>query len=115
MEIDLVRSTIERYVVITDREWERIKICWSDRTFRKGDFVSRAGLVEDRFYIVRNGVQRLYIEHDGSGICLGFSYDHSWSGDYDSFIRQGPGRMNVQAVTDSVLVGIHRSDLLRLI
>lgn len=112
--MSLVRSTIERYVKLTDAEWEEVAPCWSAYHFPKGAFISEAGRVEKRFYIVQDGVQRLYFEHDGNEHCLGFSYDHSWSGDYDSFVTQRPGRFQVQAVTDSVLVGIERADLLRL-
>lgn len=112
--MELVRRTLERYVKLTDIEWAMILPCWKSCTFSKGAIISQAGSVEDRFYIVESGVQRLYFEHDGSEICLGFSYDHSWSGDYDSFIRQRPGRFQVQALTDSVLLGIRRADLLRL-
>lgn len=70
--------------------------------------------METRGYIVEEGVQRLYFEHDGDEHCLGFAYGHSWSGDYDSFLAQRPGRFQVQAVTDSVLLGIDRNDLMRL-
>lgn len=112
--MDLVRRTIERYVQLTKEEWSFVLPCWSPTEFPKGSHVSRSGAVEKRFYIVEKGVQRLFVEHDGNEICLGFSYDHSWSGDYDSFVRQAPGRFNVQAVTDSVLIGIDHDDLTRL-
>ena len=112
--MDLVRSTIERYVPLKEHEWERVRVCWKDRSFPKGDFISRTGDVERSFYIVRSGVQRLFFEHDGNSICLGFSYDHSWSGDYESFLQQRPGRLNVQAITETELVGIDHADLLAL-
>jgi CRP/FNR family transcriptional regulator, anaerobic regulatory protein len=112
--MSLVRSTIERYVKLSDAEWGEVSPCWSTFHFPKGAFVSQVGRVERRFYIVEEGVQRLFFEHDGNEHCLGFSYDHSWSGDYDSFVGQRPGRFQVQAVTNSVLVGIERVDLLRL-
>lgn len=112
--MELVRSTILRYVTISGPEWEEIQPAWRVERFTKGAFVSKAGKIEDVFHIVRHGVQRLFIEHDGVEICLGFSYGHSWSGDYDSFIRQAPGRFNVQAVSDSELVGITYTDLQRL-
>lgn len=111
---ELVRSTIERYVKLTDREWAEVVPCWTERAVPKGAFVSEAGKVEPWFSIVASGVQRMYFEHDGDELCLGFAYDGSWTGDYDSFVRQGPGRFFVQAVTDSVLLGIHHADLLRL-
>jgi len=112
--MELVRRTLERYVKLTDIEWAMVLPCWRSYSFVKGSFISAAGAVEDRFYIVESGVQRLYFEHDGAEMCLGFSYDHSWSGDYDSFIRQKTGRFQVQALTDSVLLGIQRADLMRL-
>lgn len=112
--MDIVRSTIERYVRLTEAEWRVIASCWMERTFSKGAMISREGTVEQWFYIVKEGVQRLYYDHDGNEHCLGFSYDHSWSGDYDSFLSQRPGRFMVQAVTDSVLFGIRYADLQEL-
>src|SRR5687767_5084461 len=109
--MELVRSTIERYVPLSDAEWDKIAPLWRPRAFKKGEMISRPGTVEHWFYIVDKGVQRLYFEHDGSDHCLGFSYDHSWSGDFDSFLSQAPGRFAVQAITDSTLIGIEHGDL----
>lgn len=110
----LVRRTIERYVPLSDKEWEVVGPCWKERRFAKGEFVSNAGAVERYFYIVESGVQRLFFEHDGMEHCLGFSYGHSWSGDFDSFVGQHPGRFQMQAVTESVLQGISHADLKQL-
>lgn len=112
--MQLVRDTIERYVKLTDAEWAEVAPCWARYSFPKGAFVSQAGRVETRFYIVEQGVQRIYFEHDGNEYCLGFSFGHSWSGDYDSFLSGQPGRFQVQALTDSVLLGIGHADLMRL-
>jgi len=112
--MDLVRVSIERYVKLTDAEWAEVSLYWRRFSFAKGEFISRIGRVETRAYIVEQGVQRMYFEHDGNEHCLGFAYGHSWSGDYDSFLGQRPGRFQVQAITDSVLVGVEYSDLLRL-
>ena len=112
--MELVRTTIERYVKLTDAEWAVVQPCWIRRSFVRGTFVSEAGRVEQRFYIVERGVQRMYFEHDGGEHCVGFAYDRSWSGDYDSFVSRKPGRFSVQAVTDSQLFSIERDDLQRL-
>lgn len=109
--MELARRTLERYVRLKDDEWEQIAPHWQERSFRKGAMISRPGTIENWLYIVREGVQRLYFEHDGSEHCIGFSYDHSWSGDFDSFIAQRPGRFAVQALTDSILIGIDHSCL----
>lgn len=112
--MSLIRRTIERYVKISDEEWQVVEPCWREHRFAKGEFISKVGLVETRFYIVGSGVQRLFFEHDGTERCLGFSYGNSWSGDLDSFVGQHPGRFQVQALTDSVLFGIEHVDLQQL-
>jgi CRP-like cAMP-binding protein len=112
--VELARRTIERYVKLTDREWAEVAPCWTERAVPKGGFVSEGGRVEQWFSIVVSGVQRLYFEHDGDEHCLGFAYDGSWTGDFDSFVRQAPGRFFVQALTDSVLLSIRHADLFRL-
>jgi CRP-like cAMP-binding protein len=112
--VDLVRQTIQRYVPLTDAEWAEVAPCWTEHHFARGALVSRAGDVEQWFHIVQEGVQRLYVMHDGDEHCVGFAYGHSWSGDYDSFLSRQPARFQVQAVTDSVLLGIQHADLQRL-
>ena len=112
--MDLVRRTIERYVRLTDDDWARVAPCWSEYAFSKGALVSRVGEVEQHFYIVRSGVQRISFHHDGEHICVGFSYDGSWTGAFDSFVTRKPGRFDVRAVTDSVLLGIRHAEIHRL-
>ena len=101
--MDLVKRTIARYVRLTDEDWSRIGTCWTEHAFSKGALISKVGEVEQRFYIVKSGVQRLSFPHDGEDICVGFSYDGSWSGAFDSFVTRKPSRFDVRAVTDSVL------------
>jgi CRP-like cAMP-binding protein len=112
--VELVRRTIERYVPLRDTEWQRIAPHWTEHAFSRGAFVSAVGQVEQRFYIVKSGVQRLSFPHDGQDICVGFAYDGSWSGDYASFVTRKPGQFDVVAITDSVLLGIRHEDLQRL-
>ncbi len=110
----LVRSTLERYVPLTDDAWQRIAPHWSEHAFSKGAFISRAGSVEQRFYIVASGVQRMSFPHDGEEVCVGFSYGHSWCGAFDSFVSRKPSRFDVQALTDSALWGIEHAELQEL-
>ena len=112
--MDIVRRTIERYVTLTEAEWSAIAPCWREYAFGRGSEVCAVGQVEQRFYIVKSGVQRLSFPHDGRDICVGFAYDGSWSGEYASFVTRSPARFDVVALTDSVLVGIEHDDLQRL-
>ena len=112
--MELVKRTIQRYVQPSEFEWAAILAPWRELAYSKGASICAVGQVEERFYIVERGVQRLSFPHDGQDICVGFSYNGSWSGDYASFVTRQPARFDVMAITDSVLVGIAHSDLQRL-
>lgn len=112
--MDLVKRTIQRYVQPTEPEWAAILAPWHELAFSKGAPICAVGQVEQRFYIVKSGVQRLSFPHDGQDICVGFAYNGSWSGEYASFVTRQPARFDVVAITDSVLVGITHADLQRL-
>lgn len=112
--MDLVRRTIERYVDLTGAHWARIGRYWAEHAFTRNAIITRAGSVEPRFYIVKSGVQSLSFPHDGEDICVGFAYDGSWSGAFDSFVTRTPSRFDLRAITDSVLLGIEHTDLQRL-
>jgi CRP-like cAMP-binding protein len=108
---DLIRRTIGRYVAPTPEEWAMILPCWDEYAFARGHVISPVGRVEDRFYVVKQGVQRLSFPHDGNDHCVGFAYNGSWSGEYASFVTRSPARFELMAVTDSVLVGITHAHL----
>lgn len=112
--MDLVRSTIQRYVDLSDDDWQRIAPLWHERAFSKGAYICAAGEVEQWFYIVKIGVQRLSFFHEGNDVCVGFAYDGSWCGEYASFVSRKPARFDVKAISDTVLVGIRYEDLQRL-
>jgi len=112
--MELVRTTIERYVPLTDADWEIVRVPWRIRSFPKGAMITAIGQVEDWFSIVQAGAQRMFIPHDGEEVCIGFSYGHSWSGVFDSFVTRTPSRFGLQAVTASELVSIRYEDLQEL-
>lgn len=109
--IQLVRNKISKYIALSDSDWSLIEPFWESFSCKKGEYIIREGQIEDYFYIVKSGVQRLYFVKDEQEICLGFSYDTSWSGGYESFITRKPSRMIVQALEESSLYRISHSNL----
>lgn len=112
--MEVVRTAIERYVELSAEEWSMVLGNWREHTYPKGTIITATGQVERRFSIVKEGVQRIYFEHDGQEACIGFAYGGSWSGIFDSFATQTPSRFVLQAVTPSVLVSIEHADLEQL-
>lgn len=109
-----VRNAIGRHISLTGPEWVEVLACWEERRFPKGTVITASGEVENWFSVVKEGVQRIYFEHEGEETCIGFAYGGSWSGVFDSFVAQTPSRFALQAVTSSVLYSISHTDLQRL-
>lgn len=112
--MEAVRNAVERYIGLTDEEWSQVLGCWSEREFPKGAIITATGQVERWFSIVKEGVQRIYFEHDGQEACIGFAYGGSWSGVFDSFVTQAPSRFVLQAVTPTVLFSVEHAELQQL-
>lgn len=82
---------------------------WEEVTFKKGEFLTEAGKVERWFYIVLEGVQGVYIlTPSGDKKVIGFSFDGSFSGIYDSFLKENGSHYFLEALTDSRLLRMNK-------
>ncbi len=78
---------------------------WEEVSFDRSDFITAYGKIERYFYIVISGVQAIYIlSKDGEKQVIGFSFDGSFSGVYDSFLLEKPSHYFLEALTPSRLI-----------
>ncbi|TNE54035.1 MAG: Crp/Fnr family transcriptional regulator [Bacteroidetes bacterium] len=83
--------------------------CWEEREFPKGSYLTEAGRTEQFFYVVLQGVQAIYIlTREGEKKVIGFSYDGSFSGVYDSFLKEKPSAYFLEAMTPSRLLAMNK-------
>lgn len=81
---------------------------WQEVEIDKGAYLTEAGRVEKYFYLVLKGVQVVYIlTPDGNKKVIGFSFDGSFSGIYDSFLKSSPSHYYLEALTPSKLLKIN--------
>ena len=103
---------LTRYVPLPNAAWEDIRSRWHVRHFRKDALLIAPPAVETHFYFVLSGVQRLYyLSPEGNEVVLGFTFQHEFSGAYDSFVRQTPAQSHLQALTNSELLAIGVADM----
>jgi CRP-like cAMP-binding protein len=82
---------------------------WQEVQFPKGALITEAGHTERFLYIVLSGVQMLYLlTPAGEKQVIGFSFDGSFSGVYDSFLKERPSHYFVEALTASELIRISK-------
>ena len=107
-----LRAALTRYVSFPDGTWKDVCHRWHLRYTEKDAMITRVQMVEPYFYLVLSGVQRLYYPSiEGNDVVLGFTFQHNFSGVYDSFMRQTPSQCYLQALTKSELLAISFKDM----
>jgi CRP-like cAMP-binding protein len=88
---------------------------WIEKRFDRSDFVTEAGKVEKYFYVVISGVQAIYIiARNGEKKVIGFSFDGTFSGVYDSYLYNKPSHYFLEALTPSRLLALSKNHYDRL-
>lgn len=88
---------------------------WEEVDFKKGEFVCEQGQIERHFYVVITGVLAIYlIDKNGDKRVIGFSFDGSFSGVYDSYLDESPSNYYLEALSDCRLLRLSKANYDRL-
>ncbi|MCH2235210.1 MAG: Crp/Fnr family transcriptional regulator [Crocinitomicaceae bacterium] len=97
--LELVRKTHSKFFEM-----------WEEVDFKRHEFITEPGKIDRYFYVVISGVQCIYlIAPNGDKQVIGFSFDGSFSGVYDSFAYEKPSHYFLEALTPSKLLRINKS------
>ncbi|WP_025763711.1 Crp/Fnr family transcriptional regulator [Dyadobacter tibetensis] len=105
-------GNISKYISLSLEEINLLEAFWSERTLDKGDYLLRNGSIcRTDNYIVSGALKAFYINSDnGKEEILYFSIDDWWATDLHSFQKQTPSIYNIQALEETHLLQISRSD-----
>ena len=105
MRSDLLISSLQQYIPLSDRDQQLIIACLRERKVRKGQFLVHEGAVSRCTNFVNEGSVRTYfIDLNGQEHIVQFAIEGWWISDLNSFILQVPATFNVQAIEDSVIL-----------
>lgn len=106
----LIKS-LKKNVQISNTELETICSCFESKTVSKGDFLLTQGQVCKFEGFVENGCFRIFtIDEKGNENTLYFAIKDWWLMDVDSFMNQNPSELNIQALEDSEVLLINKSN-----
>ena len=84
---------------------------WEEVEYERSRFITEAGKVERYLYVVISGIQTIYLlTKNGEKKVIGFSFDGSFSGVYDSYLHEAPSHYFLEALTPSRLLRMKKSD-----
>lgn len=107
-----LKKRIEALSPLTEDEWGDFSSKWKIKNAEKNEYLLKPGQIENYFYFMGHGVIRVFADKDDEEINVGFTYQHEFSGVYDSFLAQKPTDLYLQAITDCSMIRISYADLM---
>ncbi|WP_163323730.1 Crp/Fnr family transcriptional regulator [Draconibacterium mangrovi] len=103
VSIENFRSFIERYVTLTQAEWETICCDFRLKLFKKDDLIVEQGKICRHFYFFEEGIIRVFYNIDGNDITKSFAIPPYCFTSKISFRNQVPSEESIQALENTVV------------
>ena len=112
MNFELLLQAINKHISLSKEEEEQLFTLLKSKKLKKKQFFLQEGEIQKWAVFVTKGCLRSYsIDKNGFEHVLQFAPAGWWIGDMRSFITQQPGILNIDAIDDSELILLSRSDL----
>ncbi|HRB80226.1 MAG TPA: Crp/Fnr family transcriptional regulator [Niabella sp.] len=111
----MLLKSITQHIALSESEQEGLKAHFKIKKIKKKHFYLQEGDVQQFVTFVSGGCMRSYsIDENGVEHILQFAPTGWWIADMHSILNQTPATLNIDAVEDSELLLIRRTDLEKL-
>lgn len=115
MPYQLLKANIKKHIQISEKDLEEICSYFQPKVFRKKDFLLHQGSIFNYEGFVVSGCFRIFtIDKKGNENILYFAAEDWWLMDNDSFMNQSPSDLNIQALENSEVLLITKTDKQKL-
>jgi CRP-like cAMP-binding protein len=102
-----LRLHIEQIVPLTDAEFEHILSHFTEKKFKKHQFVIQEGnTVEYEYFVFAGLLKAAYINEEGKEHIIQFAMENWWITDYQAFFNQARATLNIDCIENVTLLGI---------
>ena len=108
------RNKISEYVAITDEDWQIIRSVLIVKKLTKNEILIEAGEVCQHIYFINSGIVRFFYFVKSAEITSCFNFKGSFISSLSSCILHQPSNETAQAITDTEVIAIKYSELLKL-
>ncbi|HEV7330188.1 MAG TPA: Crp/Fnr family transcriptional regulator [Flavisolibacter sp.] len=112
MDYQVLRASFQNYITLTEKEWQLVSSLITERSFKRGEFISKEGEI-NRFsnFIESGSVRVFYIGNDGQEHVVQLGVRGWWIGDFPSFITQSKGLLYVEALAPTNILAFTYENL----
>ena len=100
----LLRDHIEKFVNLTDQEWDLLLPHLEIRKLKKHQFLAESGRIADEVGFVVEGMLRHYYTRDGEEKTTYFYFENHLVASYISCITGNPSLLTIQALGNCTLI-----------
>ena len=108
---DILKSFVDPKGQIPSEDWSLFSSIWSAKEFKRKEIISPDEETEKYLYFILEGAQRVYYSKNDKEATLIFTYPHSFGGNLDSFLLQVASNYTYEALTKSLVLRAHYSDI----
>lgn len=111
----LEQNLLKRDIHLQPAEWEIMKELFTERRYRKNQFILQEGNTAQVETFILKGLTRTYeVDEAGQEHVLFFGSEDWWVGDLYSFLSGTPSRYNIDCLEETETLQITKSNLDRL-
>lgn len=112
MNTDLILKNIAKHISLTEEEQIYFVSLLKEKTFKDKQYINKEGEICRYITFINNGSCRVFnINENGFENILLFASKDYWGGDLCSIISQKPGKLNIQALKETEVLQISKTDL----
>jgi CRP-like cAMP-binding protein len=112
--MEALRNYFERFIKLSDDEWQDFQICLTKEVVHKKDLILKENEQCDFLAFVQEGIFRFYSFNDGVERITAFFFPGDFVTNYRSFLTGKPSEHNIEALTDGVIYRIKLAQLQKL-
>lgn len=110
--IDKLIHNIERYVVLSDLEKEKLLSIVTEDKIRRRQFIDQPGYICGyRNYVVQGAFRSFFMDNDGKEHTVQIAIEDWFVSDFYSYITQTPATLYVEALEDSVILRMKYAEI----
>jgi len=111
MHAEILKHVTSKIDLSKDEQREFVGILTEVKISKKEYLIEPGQPVDLEYYVVKGCLEAFYLDEDGNKHIIQFAVEDWWISDFEAFFGNNPAQLYVEAIEDSVLLGIHRDTL----